>query len=128
MKRLLIAAALACVLFAIAPSAPAQGTGSGTATWSYTAPTTYTDGSSIASGTSVTYNLYVGTAGAGSEAATPLQTGITALTVTTTGYSAGQTVCGEVTAVVNGVESAKSNEACKSFPLVPSAPSALTVK
>ena len=98
------------------------------AVWSWTAPTTFADGTAIPSTDAITYNLYVGTAGKGSEATTPVQTGITATTITTSGYAAGAVVCGEVTAVVSGIESARSNEACKTFPDVPNAPTNLTVK
>lgn len=129
MKRsiaaLAAAAFLACIALGIAS---AQTTGTGTATWSWSAPTQYTDGSAIPSTTAITYNLYLGTAGPGSEAATPAQTGITALTATSSGYSAGENVCGTLTAVANGQESAHSSEACKAFPAVPKAPAALAVK
>ena len=98
------------------------------AAWSWTAPTTFADGTTIPTSDAITYNLYVGTGGKGSEATTAVQTGITATTITTSGYAAGTVVCGEVTAVVNGIESGRSNEACKTFPDVPSPPSNLTAK
>lgn len=108
---------------AFAASAPVN-----TATWTWTAPADFTNGTAIPSSDAITYNLYLGTAGSGSEAATPALTGITADSVTTSGYVAGTTVCGEVTAVVNGMESAHSSEACKSFAPVPKAPAGLTAK
>ena len=122
-----LVACIAAALVLSACSSRAQ-TAVNTADWSWTAPTTFTDGTTIPSTDAITYNLYVGTAGKASEATTPVQTGLTTTTVTTSGYAAGTTVCGEVTAVVNGVESARSNEACKSFPDLPSAPTNVTVK
>ncbi len=101
---------------------------SNSATWSWTAPTTFVDGTSIPSADAITYSLYVGTAGKGSEATTAVQTGVSADTVTTSGYAAGAVVCGEVTSVVNGVESGRSNEACKTFPDVPNPPTNNAVK
>ena len=120
MRRLLIASiiALACGV-ALAQSS------SNTAQWNWGAVTTYTDGTTIS--VPVTYNLYIGTAGKSSESATPAETGLSALTFTGSGYAAGTTVCGEITAVAGGVEGARSNEACKTFPAVPAA-TTLTVK
>lgn len=117
----------ALLIAAVAGLAIAAGTGTGTATWMWSAPTAFTDGTPIPSTDTITYNLYLGSA-PGAEAATPAQTGITALTATSTGFSAGQEVCGNLTAVVNGLESAHSNEACKTFPAVPNPPTGLTVK
>ena len=126
MKKLIavIAAAIITALTGVALAA----TGTGTATWTWSAPLAYTDGTPIASGTAITYNQYLGTAGPGSEASTASQTGITALTVQTSGYSAGMTVCAQITAVIGGKESVKSNEACKTFPAIPNPPSNLTVQ
>lgn len=124
MKRLmlLIAAMLFCTV------AVAQSTSADTATWSWTAPTTFVSGTAIPSTDAITYNLYIGTSGANSEGTTPAQARMSALTVVTSGYTPGQVVCGQITAVVNGMESAHSNEACKTFPLVPSAPTTLKVQ
>lgn len=89
-------------------------------TW--TAPTTNTDGTPI-TGT-LTYNVYQGAKGA--EGATPVQSGLSALTVTiTAGLVDGSTTCWQVTAVEGGQESVKSNEACKTFP--PATPIAPTL-
>jgi hypothetical protein len=100
-----------------------------TATWTWSAPTTNSDGSAI-SGT-LTYQLYVGTAGANSESGTPAYTG-TATSATTSGYSSGQTVTGFVIACYNGTVgpcSAKSAEASYTFPLpAPAAPTSLKVQ
>lgn len=93
-----------------------------TLTW--TAPTQNTDGTAITQ--SLTYNVYQGPKGA--EAATPVATGVTALTWSgTAGLQPGTTVCWEVTAQDSGGESAKSAEVCKTFaPSVPNPPSNLT--
>jgi hypothetical protein len=87
-----------------------------TAVFSWGAVTTYADGTAIPSTVPVTYNLYTGNA---SGAETLTQSGITGLTVTTSGYADGTKVYGYVTAVANGVEGGHSNEASKSFPAVP---------
>jgi hypothetical protein len=101
---------------------------SGTVNWAYSAPTQFTDGTAIPSTATITYNLYVGTAGPGSEAAAPVQTGIRFTSAITSGYTAGETVCGFVTSVVNGFESPHSPEACGTFSEVPGAPTNLTLK
>lgn len=90
----------------------------------WTAPTEYTDGTPIPSGTVITYNWYVGTAGPGSEPATPTQKGLPYLSAL---YSSnlvpGENVCAYVTAVINGVESPHSNESCSVIPATqPAAP------
>jgi len=103
-------------------------TTAGTVDWAYTASTQFTDGTTIPSTDTVTFNLYVGTAGPGSEATAPVQTGIRYTSAVTSGYTAGEKVCGFVTEVVNGVESAHSSEACGVFTGTPGAPSNLTIK
>ena len=127
MRRAFVACLLGAALLAGIAGAQTPPAG-GSATWSWSAPTSYTDGTAIPSTVALTYNLYLGTGGPGSESSTPAQTGITALTATTSGYAAGVTVCGNLTAVAGGVESAHSAEACKTFPAVPAAPFGLTVK
>lgn len=118
---------LAALLIAGVTITLAQTSSTNSATWSWTAPTAYTDGAPIASGTVITYEIFTGSA-SHAEAATPAWSG-TALTATTSGYAAGSTVYGYVKACISGVCSAASNEASKSFPLpAPAAPSSLTVK
>lgn len=124
MKHLL----LACLLTATSAIAQAAGP---TATVSWLAPITNTDGSPITQ--PLTYNVYLGqaaTAAACSLGATPALTGITALTVTiTTGLADGTTECAAVTAVEGGVESAKSNIATKTFPpATPNSPATVTMQ
>lgn len=121
MRRILIA----LVLLAGITITVAQTSATDKTTWTWTAPATYTDGTPIPNTVALTYNLYIGTAGKGSESAMAVQTGITGLAVTTTGYAAGQTVCGTLTAVANGQEGPHSQEACKSFATIPGAPGLL---
>lgn len=113
MNRLLygaIASLAICILLSFALVANAQT--ARTATITFAAPTKYTDGSSIAAGTTVTYRLYQGEKGGAKTQVASLST--TATTVNT-GLQAGREYCWEVTAVINGQESARSNEACKAF-------------
>jgi hypothetical protein len=77
-------------------------------TVNYTAPTQYIDGTPIPAGTVITYNVYAGTAGPASE--TLAQTNVRFSSALLSGYTAGQTVYIEVTALVNGVESPRSAE------------------
>lgn len=132
MRHLKLLLALTCVAaLAACSSGPhsAHGqTANNTAVWTWSAPTAFTDGSPIPSTDAITYDVYVGTAGPGSESLTPVVTGVTADTWTGSGYKPGAIVCGEVTSVVNSIESARSNEACKSFPDVPNPPTHNTVK
>ena len=128
MRKFIVGALAALALVSLASCSVNAQTSNNSAAWSWTAPTTFADGTAIPSTDAITYNLYVGTAGKGSEAATPVQTGITATTVTTSGYAPGAVVCGELTAVVNSIESGRSNEACKTFPDVPSPPTNNAVK
>jgi hypothetical protein len=74
----------------------------------------------------ITYNVYQTAQGA-TSGGTQIASSVTALTYTASGFTAGSTVCFNVTAVAAGVESAYSNQACKTFPVVPNAP-VLTVK
>lgn len=102
---LMILLTLAMVL-AIAPTAAHAATPTVTLTWN---PVTSNVDTTIPLAGPVTYNVYTGAAGA----ETQLKTGLTAaLYILPTTPAAGQTVCAQVTAVVQGVESAKSNEAC----------------
>lgn len=118
-----IAAALTAAVLTACSIAYAQ---SMTATLNWTAPTAYTNGTAIPSGTAITYNVY---RGAASGAETLLTSGVTADTYVDSAVSPGATYYYEITAVIDGQESAKSNEASKTFaPLVPAAPAGLTVQ
>ena len=82
-----------------------------TVTWS--APTKYTDQTTIAG--AITYQLYVGASGQEMRYKTPV-TAPPYVLVPTPGP--GQT-CVQVTATVNGVESIRSAEVCATVPLPP---------
>lgn len=89
------------------------------ATVSFSAPTLYTDGSSIAAGTVITYSVFAGLKG---QTKGTVASVVTTSTTITAGLIPGNTYCFEVSATIAGQESAHSNEVCKSFPLpVPNA-------
>ena len=127
MRKLITGALAALAVVALASCSVRAQTSNNSATWSWTAPTTFTDGTAIPSTDAITYDIFVGTAGHGSETAATAS-GLTATTWTGSGYKPGAVVCGTVTAIVNGVMSSPSNEACKTFPDVPSAPTNNAVK
>ena len=111
---ILIAAAVCIGSPAIAQAAAPS------ATLSWGPPTQYVDGTTIPSGTTITYNVYQGRT-ATTLGTTPAATGVTAVTDTiATGLMDGVTYCWAVTAVVNGLESAQTPAVCKTFP--PAAP------
>lgn len=116
MKKLLL-----CLL--LVPGVVLAAPPSATLTW--TAPTKYTDGTTIT--VPLTYNVYQGLSGA---TKTRVLSNLVALTTTiTTGLSPNSTVCWELTAVAGGQESAHTAEVCKTFPpQVPEAPAGLTVQ
>lgn len=101
---------IACALVFLASPLNAQTTR--TATITFTKPTKYTDGTDIAAGTAVTYNVYQGAKGSTSKSKVATITA-TATTINS-GLQPGET-CWQVTAVANGVESEMSNEGCKTF-------------
>lgn len=105
---------------------PLAALAANTATLSWQAPTTFSDGSPVGS-TPITYNVYQGLQG---QAKTKTQSAVTQTSATvSSGLAAGNTYCFTVTAVANSLESAPSNEACKTFPQVaPAAPTALTAQ
>ena len=116
MNRLLVGAITilaAAVLLSFGMVVAHAQTVSRTATITFSKPTQYTDGTTIASGTVVTYNVYQGAKGSTSK---PKVATITSTATTiSAGLQPGET-CWQVTAVANGVESAMSNEGCKTFP------------
>ena len=90
-----------------------------------TPPTTDSLGNPLPPGTVLTYNVYQGLKGA--ETLVQSNLGVTSIVITSgTGIALGATVCFQVTAVDSGGESARSPEACKTFP-APSAAPGLTV-
>jgi fibronectin type 3 domain-containing protein len=116
MRRLLAAQALSLLLIAQTHADDARE-----AIITFTRPTRYVDGTPINSQTAITYRLYQGKRS--EQKALVAEINTTSVTVNT-GLPPGET-CWEVTAVANGVESARSNEACKSFPYP--APQAVTI-
>jgi len=141
MKQLVAIVAFALAIIGASPPAPAAqahpsvphlagaatcvaGTSGAapTATLTWTAPTTNTDGSAIA--TPLSYNLWQGTSSGGE---TQVATGITSTTDTiNTGLADSTTAYFEIVVVdAHGNMSAKSNEVCKSFPA--GVPNAVTI-
>jgi hypothetical protein len=89
-----------------------------TATWSWTATTTYTDSTIIPATVPVTYELFTAIDG---KPYTITATNIQGTTYITSGYADGSTVCGYLIAVANGNASSPSQAACKSFKVPPGA-------
>ena len=96
-----------------------------TAVLTWTGPTTYTDGTPIVG--TLSYNIYQGVQG---QPKVKVGSPATTATVTiSTGLNNATTYCWTVTAVLATLESAQSNEACKTFPALPTnAPTGLTAK
>lgn len=112
-------------LLALFTAALSSGTAGATnLTLSWVAPTQYTDGSNIAAGTAITYNVY------GAIQGQPLQQLATALATTTTvraNVDPGVR-CYAVTAVITGIESAQTPQVCATVaPPTPAPPTNLTV-
>jgi hypothetical protein len=95
------------ILFAVTAQAQTRS-----AVITFTAPTKYSDGTSIAAGTVLTYNLFQGARGDANKPKVATFSGTS--TSVNSGLQPGET-CWQVSVVANGVESALSNEACKSF-------------
>src|SRR5271155_5814168 len=78
-----------------------------TATLTWVAPTSYSDGTPIPSTVTLTYNIYQGTS---ATTLGKVATGVTAIPdAISTGLSDGQTYYFAVTAVAAGLEGAQSN-------------------
>jgi hypothetical protein len=122
MRHALTAILIGLAFFAL--SAIAQTAPTATLTWS--APTTYSDGTSIPSTVAVTYNVYQGTS---ATSLVKVASGVSTLTNTiSTGLADGQTYYWAVTAVAGGLEGAQSNVASKAFAAVAPGTVTLTVK
>jgi hypothetical protein len=120
MRKFLLTILSSLFVFAALPAFAAN-----TATLTWTAPTTYSDGTTIPSGVVITYNVYQGTS---ATTLTQLISGVSALTYSSTGLNSGTTYFFAVTAVANGLESAKSNTGSKTFAVtVPPGAPVLTV-
>lgn len=97
-----------------------------TASVTFTAPTLQADGTAIPTGTTLTYNVYQGTA-SGTEV--KVASGVAGSPITiTTGLTSATTFYWYVTAVDSGGESAASNEACKTFPASPPGTVTITIQ
>lgn len=101
----IFAALLVLVTFA----ASAQTTR--TAVISFTRPTNYVDGTTVAASTTLSYRVLQGPKG-GAKTAVGTITGTS--TTITSGLQPGET-CWSIIVIANGVDSAPSNEACKTF-------------
>src|SRR5690606_2599770 len=109
---------LVTALSATAGAFAAEAVRQATLTW--TKPTEYVDGTAIPSGTPATYNVYQGAKGSTNKLR--VAEGVSQLSRVVSALPPGET-CFNVTAVVNGQESAYSVEGCKSFPFpAPTAP------
>jgi hypothetical protein len=86
-----------------------------TATLSWTAPTTYTDGTAIPSTVTITYNVYEATQAVGTNCSsptystTPTVAAVSALTYTLPAYTATGVYCYALTAETSGMQSALTN-------------------
>lgn len=106
-------------LVAVALLASPAHAGTGTAQLSWTAPASYTDGSAIPAGTAITYNVYTGLSA--SSMAKKLS-GVSLKSASFTGLDNGATTYFYVTAVVAGIEGAKSAIVSKAIPALAPAP------
>jgi hypothetical protein len=98
---------IACSMLAFVASAQTTRT----ATIAFARPAKYVDGTDIAAATAITYNVFQGAKG-GTKVKVGEITGTS--TTVNSGLQPGE-VCFQISATANGVESARSNEACKSF-------------
>jgi hypothetical protein len=95
-----------------------------TATITFTRPTAYTDGTPVATSTALSYKVFQGAKGSTSKA---LVGTITATNTTiSSGLQPGET-CWQIVVVANGVDSAASGEACKTFSFPPTEAVTITV-
>lgn len=83
-----------------------------TAVITFARPTKYTDGTDLLGTTVVTYGVYQGAKGNANKPRVATITGTE--TTIDSGLPVGET-CWQITSIANGLESAKSNEACKTF-------------
>jgi hypothetical protein len=93
-----------------------------TATITFTAPTTRTDGSTITG--ALSYEVWQGLKGGTKAKASTVNATSTTINITT-GLQGGREYCWHIVAVEAGVASAPSNEACKAFEQSP--PNTVTI-
>lgn len=99
----------AAIMMLFAYMASAQTTR--TAQISFTRPTQYVDGTTVSATTALSYRVLQGPKG-GAKTAVGTITGTS--TTINTGLQPGET-CWQIVVIANGVDSAPSNEACKTF-------------
>ena len=101
----------------------AQAASPPTVTVAWVAPTQNTDGTAING--ALTYQLYVGASGKETSFGSPVSASPFVITPTP---APGSNVCVQVTAIANGVESARSTEACTTIPYpTPNFPAVITI-
>lgn len=122
MKRFL-PVVLAITLSILAPLAAFASTPSLTASWN---AVTTADGGAVTLTSPVTYNLYQGTS---CSSLAIVQGGlVTTSEIISSGLTPGVTYCFAVTAVANGIESAKSNTVTVAVPFpTPDSPTQITI-
>lgn len=102
---------LFAALLLVAIGITAQAQTPRTAVISYVRPLKYVDGTDVLAATVLSYNVYQGAKGT----TKPKVATITGTSTTiNTGLQPGET-CWQISTVANGVESALSNESCKTF-------------
>lgn len=121
MKTIRSLFAVAALLAACALPVAAQS--ANTATITFAPPSTLADGTAMPSGAALTYNVYQGIKG---QAKAKVATISASPASVATGLSTGNAYCFELTSVLNGLESARSNEGCKSF--IPAGTFTITVQ
>lgn len=117
---------LASLAFFASAALLAQAIPPPSAILTWTAPTTYSDGTAIPATVAITYNVYQGLT---ATTLVKVATGVTGLTNTiTTGLSDGVTYFWSITAVAGGLDGAQSNVGTKAFAAVAPGTVTLTVK
>ena len=107
-------------ILALSLMAAASAFAANQAVISFSAPTTYSDGTPIT--LPLSYGVWQGLQGA---TKTKVATVTTTTATVTTGLLSGKTYCWQVDASDGAQTSALSNEACKTFP--PAVPNAVTI-
>lgn len=103
-------------LFVLAAMATCAVQAAEPAVISFTAPTKYSDGSDIPTGTQMSFNIYQGLQG---QVKVKIATITTTGTTVTTGLVPGSTYCFAATAVIAGVEGAQTPDTATSCKLTP---------
>lgn len=113
--------AFLALLALVVPASQAQVTPT-TVLVSWVAPTKFVDGTPITA--PITYQFYVGTSGKEVKSGTP----VSGLALNIAVPPPGTQVCVQLTAIVNGVESDRTPEACAVMPYPqPTSPTVVTI-